>query len=54
MFTQRMQSVGRVLREWRQRSRSRRELAMFGPIERLELGCRFDLEAEMHKPFWQS
>jgi uncharacterized protein YjiS (DUF1127 family) len=39
---------------WRRRSRSRRELAMLGPIERRDLGCRLDLNGEMHKPFWQA
>jgi len=50
----RMQSVGRALRVWRQRSRSRHELATLGPVDRLDLGYRFDLNAEMRKPFWQS
>jgi uncharacterized protein YjiS (DUF1127 family) len=43
-----------VLKEWRRRSRSRQELARFGTFERRDLGCRFDLGAEIQKPFWQA
>jgi uncharacterized protein YjiS (DUF1127 family) len=43
-----------IIGEWRRRSRSRRELAMLGAVERLELGYRFDLNAEVHKRFWEA
>jgi uncharacterized protein YjiS (DUF1127 family) len=40
-----------VISEWRRRPRSRRELAMLGAVERLDLGHRFDVNAEIHKRF---
>lgn len=43
-----------IIGEWRRRSRSRRELAMLEQAERHDLAFRFDLNAEMHKPFWQA
>jgi uncharacterized protein YjiS (DUF1127 family) len=42
-----------VIRNWRLRSRSRRELAMFGQAARLDLGSRCDLDSEIRKPFWR-
>ena len=43
-----------IIGEWRRRARSRRELAMLGQFDRHDLACRFDLNAELHKPFWQA
>ena len=43
-----------LLREWRRRALSRRELTNLGIGERRDLGCRFDLHSEMRKPFWQA
>jgi uncharacterized protein YjiS (DUF1127 family) len=43
-----------VLKEWQRRSRSRRELAQLGSFERHDLSCRYNLGAEMQKPFWQA
>ena len=43
-----------VVREWRRRARSRRELASYSYNERSDLGCfAADLDAEIAKPFWQ-
>jgi uncharacterized protein YjiS (DUF1127 family) len=41
-----------LVREWRRRSRSRRELALYSPEERSDLGFAADLDAEIAKPFW--
>jgi len=43
-----------TISEWRRRARSRRELAMFGPVARLDLGWGCVINAEMSKPFWQA
>lgn len=43
-----------IVREWRIRARSRRELAMLGELERHDLYRRFDICAEVQKPFWQA
>lgn len=43
-----------IIREWRFRTRSRRELAMLGAFDRHDLGYRFDLSAETRKHFWQA
>jgi uncharacterized protein YjiS (DUF1127 family) len=45
--------VTEVLREWRRRYRSRRELAQYAYHERNDLGCGADLDAEIAKPFWR-
>jgi uncharacterized protein YjiS (DUF1127 family) len=49
IFRQTRSTIG----EWHRRARSRRELAMLGEIERCDLGYRFDVNTEIHKPFWQ-
>ena len=54
MLIRHARKVGGVIHEWYRRARSRHELAMLGPAERLDLGYRFDLNAEMQKSFWQS
>ena len=41
-----------VLREWRRRSRSRQELALFSWRERNDLPFSGDVDAEIAKPFW--
>lgn len=49
-FRQTRETIG----EWRRRARSRRELTVLGQFDRFDLGCRFDLNTEMRKPFWQA
>ena len=43
-----------VLREWRQRYRSRLELASYSYDERSDLGFAAELGAEIEKPFWRT
>ncbi len=45
--------VTEVLREWRRRYRSRRELAQYAYHERSDLGCAADIDTEIAKPFWR-
>jgi uncharacterized protein YjiS (DUF1127 family) len=51
-------SLGRrlieTLREWRQRTQSRHELAMLSEIERKDLGYPDRIQAELAKPFWRA
>jgi uncharacterized protein YjiS (DUF1127 family) len=54
MLTKTFRQTREIIGEWRLRARSRRELAMLGEIDRHDLGCRFDLHAELGKPFWQA
>jgi uncharacterized protein YjiS (DUF1127 family) len=54
MLTKTFRQTREIIGEWRLRARSRRELAMLGEIDRHDLGCRFDVRAEVHKPFWQA
>jgi uncharacterized protein YjiS (DUF1127 family) len=54
MLTTTFRQTREIIGEWRRRSRSRRELAALGRGERHDLGVRFDLNAEMQKPFWQA
>jgi len=42
-----------VLREWRCRSRSRRELASYSYYERNDLSFAAEVDAEIGKPFWK-
>jgi len=42
-----------VVREWRRRSRSRRELASYSYHERNDLPFAADVDAEIAKPFWR-
>jgi len=42
-----------VMREWRRRSRSRRELAMYSYYERNDLRGAADVDVEIAKSFWQ-
>jgi uncharacterized protein YjiS (DUF1127 family) len=43
-----------MIHEWCIRARSRRELAMLGELDRHDLSRRFDVCAEIQKPFWQA
>ena len=43
-----------MVHEWRIRARSRRELVMLRGSERHDLCRRFDIAAEIQKPFWQA
>jgi uncharacterized protein YjiS (DUF1127 family) len=45
--------VTEVLREWRRRYRSRRELTQYAYHERSDLGCAADIDTEIVKPFWR-
>ena len=42
-----------TMREWRQRYRSRRELAMYSYQERCDLSFFADVDVEISKPFWR-
>jgi uncharacterized protein YjiS (DUF1127 family) len=42
-----------TLREWRRRSRSRKELALYSYHERNDVGCAMEIEVEIAKPFWR-
>jgi uncharacterized protein YjiS (DUF1127 family) len=46
-------TIVQLVREWRRRARSRRELVRLGIGEYRDLGCRFDLHYELRKPFWR-
>ena len=54
MLTMTFRQTREIIGEWRRRSRTRRELAMLGELDRHDLAYRFDVNAEMHKPFWQA
>jgi uncharacterized protein YjiS (DUF1127 family) len=54
MLTTTFRQTRRMISEWRCRARERRELAMLGGLDRHDLARRFDLHAEMRKPFWQA
>lgn len=54
MLTTTFRQTREIIGEWRRRARSRRELAMLGQVDRHDLSYRFDLNAEMRKPFWQA
>jgi uncharacterized protein YjiS (DUF1127 family) len=41
-----------IISEWLRRARDRHELAMLGELGRHDLACRFNVHAEMRKPFW--
>jgi len=43
-----------TLREWRRRTRSRRELAMLSELDRKDLGYPDRIQAEIAKPFWRA
>lgn len=53
MLTIMLRKTRNTIGEWRCRTRSRGELVILSELERRDLGCRFDLKAEMRKPFWQ-
>ena len=44
-----------TVRTWRERARSRRELAARSPHELQDIGvCRADIAEEVSKPFWRA
>ncbi len=43
----------KVILEWKQRARSRRELAHLSCLDIKDIGYPADLEAEKDKPFWR-
>ena len=44
-----------LVQTWRDRARSRRELAMIEPWVRRDLACSsYDLRYEINKPFWRA
>jgi uncharacterized protein YjiS (DUF1127 family) len=54
MLTTTFRRTREIIGEWRLRARSRQELSKLGEVDRHDLSCRFDLQAEMRKPFWQA
>lgn len=54
MLTTTFRQTQSIIHEWRIRARSRRELAMLGELDRHDLCRRFDICAEIRKPFWQA
>jgi uncharacterized protein YjiS (DUF1127 family) len=54
MLTRTFRQTRDMIGERRLRARSRRELAMLGEVDRHDLGCRLDVQAEIHKPFWRA
>jgi uncharacterized protein YjiS (DUF1127 family) len=54
MLSRTFRQTQSIIREWHVRARSRRELAMLSGSERHDLCRRFDIGAEIHKPFWQA
>src|SRR5579862_2356525 len=54
MLTTMFRQTRGMISEWRCRARERRELAMLGGLDRHDLARRFNLQAEMRKPFWQA
>jgi uncharacterized protein YjiS (DUF1127 family) len=54
MLTTIFRQTRAMIREWRQRAQERNELAMLGGLDRHDLARRFNLQAEMRKPFWQA
>jgi uncharacterized protein YjiS (DUF1127 family) len=54
MLTRTFRQTRQIIGEWRHRTRSRHELAMLGELGRRDLACRFDVQSEIHKPFWRA
>jgi uncharacterized protein YjiS (DUF1127 family) len=54
MLSTTFQQTRSMIHEWRIRARSRRELAMLGELERHDLCRRFEVDAEIQKPFWKA
>jgi uncharacterized protein YjiS (DUF1127 family) len=46
-------TIVEIVREWRHRCRSRRELALYSYHERNDLSFAADVDAEIAKPFWR-
>ena len=54
MLSTTFQQTRSMIHEWRIRARSRRELARLGELERHDLCRRFEVDAEIQKPFWKA
>ena len=54
MLTRTFRQTREIIGEWSRRARSRHELAMLGEFSRHDLACRFDVQSEIHKPFWRA
>jgi uncharacterized protein YjiS (DUF1127 family) len=54
MLTTTFRHTRKIIGEWRLRARSRHELAMLGELGQRDLACRFDVQSEIHKPFWRA
>jgi uncharacterized protein YjiS (DUF1127 family) len=54
MLTRTFRQTREIIGEWRLRARSRLELAMLGEVDRHDLGGRFNVQAEIRKPFWRA
>jgi len=54
MLTRTFRQTREIITEWRLRARSRHELAMLGELGQHDLACRFDVQNEIHKPFWRA
>jgi uncharacterized protein YjiS (DUF1127 family) len=50
----RLRQLPEMLRDWRGRIRSRRELAAMSQLDLKDLGYPAGVDAEKHKPFWRS
>jgi uncharacterized protein YjiS (DUF1127 family) len=53
MLTTTFRQTREMIGEWRRRTRSRHELEMLGELGRRDLARRFDVQSEIHKPFWR-
>ena len=54
MLSTTFRQTGSMIHEWCIRARSRRELATLAELDRRDLCCRYDISAEIQKPFWQA
>jgi uncharacterized protein YjiS (DUF1127 family) len=54
MLTRTFRQTREIITEWRVRARSRQELAMLGELGQQDLARRFDVQNEIHKPFWRA
>jgi uncharacterized protein YjiS (DUF1127 family) len=54
MLTRTFRQTREIIGEWHRRTRSRHELAMLGELGQRDLARQFDVQAEIHKPFWRA
>ena len=54
MLTRTFRQTREIIGVWRLRARSRHELAMLGELGQRDLAARFDVQSEIHKPFWRA